>query len=129
MADYVFHEAFNTGRVASIKRKNSQVYFDVFPGSCTKCIQLYLTAGVGSAPKVFEIETLMNNGSNVGLKKEDWKPTVGPIHPHCRCTANEVPEGYVWDEQTQSFTQPKQERKVQRASKVTVTVNNKKTVI
>ena len=51
------------------------------------------------------------------------------VSGNCRCTANEVPEGYVWDEKTQSFTQPKQERKVQRASKVTVTVNNKKTVI
>ena len=130
MADYVLHDAFNSGRVASIERKGTKVYFDVFYGACKNCVRLYLTGGVGSEPRIFTIEELRANGSNVGRKVNEWKATIGPIHPHCRCTANEVPEGYEWDESTQSFSKPKEfERKVQRRSRVTVTVNGNKTEI
>lgn len=130
MAAYVLHDAFNEGRVSSIERKGSKVYFDVFDGACKHCVRLYLTGGIGSEPRVFSIDELRANGSNVGLKTIEWKATIGPIHPHCRCTANEVPDGYEWDPSTRSFTKPIEfKRKVERKSKVTVTVGGKQTVI
>lgn len=130
MASYVLHDAFNEGRVSSIERKGEKVYFDVFDGACKNCVRLYLTGGVGSEPRVFDVDELRANGSNVGLKVHEWKATIGPIHPHCRCTANSVPEGYGWDPSTRAFTKPTEfKRKVERKSKVTVTVGGKKTVI
>lgn len=102
MAHYVLHSAFNQGRIANIERKagQSKIYFDVFEGSCKYCIQLYLTGGPGSEPKVFTIDELKANGSNVGRKAADWKATIDPIHPNCRCTANEAPVGYEWNQAT-----------------------------
>lgn len=132
IANYNMHEAFNQGRVANIERDPSKrVYFDVFPGSCKSCIKAYLTAGFGSEPKVFKIEDLRANGSNIGKKLRDWQSTISPQHPNCRCTVNEVPEGYSWDPETRSFTKPNKEfnRKVNRKSKVKVTVNGKTTEI
>lgn len=129
MADYVLHEAFNNGRLASVRRKDSKVYFDVYPGACKHCVRLYLTGGVGSQPRVFTPEQLIANGTNIGKKVDEWKATVSGIHPHCRCTINEVPQGYVWNEETKSFDKPKLERKVERKSKVKVTVGDKVTEI
>ena len=126
IANYNLHEAFNQGRVANIERKGTEgrIYFDVFPGSCKHCIRLYLTAGFGSAPKVFKIDEIRSNGTNIGKKVTDWLPTISPVHPSCRCTANEVPDGYEWDEKTRSFTKPNKEfkRKVERKSKIGITV-------
>lgn len=131
IADYVLHEAFNEGRVAGITRKNSKVYFDVYPGSCKYCAKLYLTAGFGSEPKLFTVDELTANGSNVGRKQEEWKATIGPIHPYCRCTASEAPAGFIWDPVTNSFTKPdpQWQRQVQRNSRVRVTVGDETTEI
>lgn len=126
ISDYVLHDAFNEGRVAQINKGSGKVYFDVYSGACKHCIRLYLTGGIGSEPIIFNIDTLRNNGSNVGVKQINWKATIGPIHPWCRCTATEVPDGMVWDPVTRSFTKPdpKWERKVQRKSKVRVTIGD-----
>lgn len=132
MAHYVLHDAFNQGRVSNIERKGgeSKIYFDVFEGSCKYCIQLYLTGGAGSEPKAFTIDELRANGSNVGRKAIEWKATIGPVHPNCRCTANEVPVGYEWNQASRAFDKPVEfERKVQRRSKVKITVNGKTTEI
>lgn len=137
IADYNMHEAFNQGRAANMERKgnpNTKIYFDVFPGACKSCIKAYLTAGYGSEPKTFTISQIRANGSNIGKKQKDWLPTLSSIHPHCRCTVNEAPEGYVWEPSTRSFTKPEKDfdRKVERRSKVKVTVNkngNKETVV
>lgn len=131
MADYVMHEAFNKGRVAQYQRDGeNKVYFDVYLGACKHCVRLYLTGGIGSKPKIFTIPELESNGSNVGRKAIEWKPTVGPTHPHCRCTINNYSEGWVWNENTRTFEQPKSfERKVQRKSRVKVTVGDKETTI
>lgn len=45
---------------------------------------------------------------------------------NCRCDLRYIPEGYVWDEESQSFVPPKNyERKVERKSKVKITVGDK----
>jgi hypothetical protein len=133
IASYNLHEAFNQGRAMAIEKEfgDNKVYFDVYLGACKNCVKAYLTGGIGSQPKVFKVQELRNNGSNIGKKVIDWKPTLSPTHPFCRCTVNRVPEGYVWDEETASFTKPDKEfeRKVERKSRVNVTVNGKTTEI
>jgi len=45
---------------------------------------------------------------------------------NCRCTLNEYPDNYVWDEEKQSFVPPKDyEGKVQRRAKIKITVDGK----
>lgn len=70
------------------------------PTACPDCIRLHLTAGPGSPPKVFRLSELTANGTNVGVKRTAWKPTVGPVHPWCACELVEVPEGWTFDPET-----------------------------
>ena len=129
IADYVLHEAFNEGRVSQIARGSGKVYFDVYPGACKHCIRLYLSAGVGSEPIIFSVADIRMNGSNAGRKQNEWKATIGPVHPWCRCTATEVPNGMIWDPVTRSFTKPDPnwQRRVQRRSRVNVTIDGETT--
>lgn len=66
------------------------------PGACEACLRLYTTDG--STPRVFRLSALRANGSNVGRRAKDWKPTLEAAHPHCTCTLVEVPEGWAPDE-------------------------------
>lgn len=59
--------------------------------ACDHCLEL-LTDGEG--PIVFDVINLMANGVNVGRARHDWKPTVYPIHPNCRCDTISVPRGF-----------------------------------
>lgn len=131
IADYVLHEAFNEGRVAQVAKGSGKLYFDVYPGACKHCIRLYLSGGLGSEPIIFDVAAIRANGSNVGKKQNEWKATIGPVHPWCRCTATEVPDGMIWDPVTRSFTtpDPQWQRRVQRRSRVNVTVGNETTEI
>lgn len=111
VAYYILHEAYNTGRSQSILKNNgadAEVYFDVFPGACEKCKELYLTdpENPDSEPIVFKLKDLIANGNNIGRKQADWKATIGPIHPYCRCILNHKPAGFAWDENLRAFTKP-----------------------
>lgn len=133
IADYTLHRAYDEGRAASIEREggeNALVYKHVQQGACKHCIRLYLTAGMGSQPKLFKLSELIKNGTNIKVKVEDWKPIIGATHPYCRCTLMEYQEGYEWDETQGIFVDSgKHERLVQRKSKLKVTVGNKTTEI
>lgn len=103
------------------------VYKDVFSGACTHCRYLYTTGGSGSKPRIFKISSLIANGDNIGRKARDWKAVIGVTHPYCRCFLRYLPKGYVWDEESQSFGPPKDYKpRVERKSKVIITVGNKK---
>lgn len=130
ISDFVLHSAFDEGRAAVYRKRNgdeSLVYKDVYPGACKECIRLYLTDGIGSEPRIFKLGTLLENGNNIRKKVKEWLPVVGPTHPWCRCTLNEVPEGYIWDKETGAFTKrdPNWVPKVKRLSKVIVTIGDK----
>lgn len=105
-----------------------KVYKNVFPGACRYCISLYLTAGVGSAPRIFQVGTLVANGTNIGRKQADWKAVIGTIHPHCRCEINDYREGDVWSEEKQAFVVPQSRIKESQEieGKIVVTVGDKK---
>jgi len=130
ISEYIMQSSYEEGRAASIKEKeggDALVYKDVFPGACKHCIRLYLTEGIGSRPVVFKLSDLQANGNNIGRKVDEWKPVVAATHPWCRCTLNHVRSGYDWDPDTRAFTKLKDfERKVERKSKITITVGDNK---
>jgi hypothetical protein len=49
--------------------------------ACDDCKRLLLEPD--GRPKVFVLEELEANGTNVGKKRDAWDPTTGPIHPYC----------------------------------------------
>ena len=112
IAYYLMHEAYNTGRAHSILKtygQNAEVYFDVYEGACEECRKLYLEDpdDIKSKPKVFKLVDVIQNGSNINVKRANWKPTVSPTHPYCRCTINYKDPKYDWDETTRSFSKVK----------------------
>ena len=121
IADYIMHDAFEHGRAEAIKntyKDETLVYKSVYKGACKHCIKLFLTNGIGSEPIIFKLSDLEKNGSNIGLKTNDWKPTISPIHPWCRCTLHRKPDGYKWNAKTQMYSDVDEnwKRKVERKS-------------
>lgn len=115
IAYYLMHEAYNTGRAQSILKtygQNAEVYFDVYEGACKECRELYLEDpdDIHSKPKVFKLVDVIQNGSNINVKRQNWKPTISPTHPYCRCTINYKDPKYDWDETTRSFSKVKQNK-------------------
>lgn len=120
------------GHVGCIEvEKNKTIYirrhgFGLWVGNCKFCIKFYTTNGIGSKPRIFKLADLMANGTNIGRRQKDWLPTVGPVHPFCRCVLNYLPDDYVWSDERQRFEMKPYKRKIERRSKVTITVGDKK---
>ena len=128
IADYVSHTAFDMGRAMNIVKnygEDARVYKTVYPGGCKHCIRLYLTKGMGSTPKVFKVSELIANGSNIGRKAKDWKAVIGATHPWCRCTLHRYEEGSIFDEKEGMFKLQPNQRKVERKSKIKITIGGK----
>lgn len=126
IADYVLHEAYDTGVAMAIMHyqgENARVYKEVYPGACEHCQSLYLTNGIGSKPKEFKLGKLMDNGTNIGRKTNEWKPVIGSTHPWCRCELYDIPVGYEWDEQSKSYQPVRQTYGVKRKSKAKITIS------
>lgn len=109
IANYLMHEAFNTGRAAAIEREagpDAEIYFDVYPGACARCRELYLTdpGDPNSEPKIFKLSDVRANGSNIGRKPDQWLPSIEPTHPYCRCTLNWKRPDRAWDANVRAFT-------------------------
>jgi len=51
---------------------------------CKYCRRFYLDSD--GSPKVYKLSTLLNNGSNYGLKADQWKPVTTATHPNERCS-------------------------------------------
>lgn len=102
--------AFEEGKAAEMQRRNPDrdplVYKHVKPGACKHCIRLYLTGGLGSKPLIFKLSDLRANGDNIGRKTAFWLAVIGVVHPWCRCELREVPQGFIWNPDTNSFSTP-----------------------
>jgi len=61
------------------------------PDACKHCKRVYLEAD-GITPRVFKLSDLAE--TNVGLKANDWQPTIGSVHPWCNCQLQVVPDGF-----------------------------------
>jgi hypothetical protein len=59
--------------------------------ACRHCLRLFLDEE--GRPRVFSIQELLSNGTNVGKKPMQWVATVWPAHPNCRCDTVTVPPG------------------------------------
>lgn len=111
IAYYLTHEAYNSGRAQSILKEygaDAEVYFDVYIGACNRCKELYLVdpEDPDSEPIVFKLKDIIANGNNIGRKVKEWKPTISPTHPYCRCTINHKKSGFAWDAELRAFTKP-----------------------
>lgn len=125
--------AFNSGRAMELVREfgeDVEVYVDVFENACKYCAGKYLTAGPGSEPIVFKLSDMLDFGTNVGKKVDQWQAVIPPMHPWCRCMLNYKDPMMDWDEETNSFNKPKPyARKVKRRSRVKITVGDKKYIV
>lgn len=77
------------------------------PDACKDCVRLYVEKG---KPKVFKLSELLDNaGSNYQRPwRENARPVVPPLHPHCFCRLRYVPPGWGWnDEGRFTLTDPK----------------------
>lgn len=130
LVDTEMNNIFQRGRAQTFMNQygeNAKVYKDVYPGACRHCIRLYLTNGIGSQPRIFTLQQLIDNGTNIGRKVVDWKATLDGIHPFCRCNLHYlIPGKTKWDEENQKFIYPEKfERKVERKSKIKIKVGAK----
>lgn len=50
--------------------------------TCKYCRSFYIDDD--GSPKVYRLSTILNNGSNYGVKADQWKPVSGATHPNCR---------------------------------------------
>lgn len=125
ISDFIMHDAYDRGKAASIFRRKGEearVFKKVYKEACEHCVQLYLTNGLGSEPKVFLLKDLVSNGSNIGLKVKDWKAVLGGTHPWCRCETFEYEENTSWNEEDQEFNIIKRNTYgVKRNSKIKIT--------
>lgn len=136
IVEYISHTAFDEGRAAMIKDKygdDALVAKNVYTGACKYCIDLYLTAGIGSQPIIFKLSKLQANGTNIGRKVNELKPIVGATHPYCRCTLFYVNTKYSWNPKTQAFDIPKINSKEQlqrpERKKIRITVSGKEYIV
>lgn len=106
---YYYQVASELSSVMEIKKRNDGkdvLVYKRIHGCCEDCIKLFLTNGIKSQPKIFRLSFLEANESNIGKPRNIWKPTVLPVHFGCECALNEVPEGFIWNNDTQSFSTP-----------------------
>lgn len=100
-------------------------YKQVYPGACQHCIRLYLTNGIGSEPRLFTYQELLDNGTNIGKKSKDWLPVLGTVHPFCRCDLrNKLDETDTWDKKKQLFVSNTKESENTKG-KIKITVGDK----
>lgn len=66
------------------------------PRCCKHCKRLYCV-DKSDIPRVFLLTELEGNGTNVGRRASEWLPTLGPLHPHCRCVVQAIPPGMIFN--------------------------------
>ena len=97
-------DAFEKGKqevILKLDGKETLVYKIPHQEACKYCHKLFVS--YSGQPKIYTLEQLISNGTNIGRKPQDWKATIGPIHPHCRCTLKQVPEGMKYNPKTGKF--------------------------
>ena len=101
--------AFNQGAADSILERNdgdseTMVYKIVSKDAalCSSCRRLYSTPS--GEPRLYTMTEMMSNGTNYGRKASEYKATIGPMHPYCRCSLVELPVGFGFKPGTQRLT-------------------------
>lgn len=103
------HNAVCSGKAASyveLSGGDCLVYKKPAPDACEYCRYLYM---VGTIPRIFWLSELTANGTNEGRKPrkamlsgikahDDWRATLGSVHPFCKCALHRVPKGHTFNE-------------------------------
>lgn len=61
--------------------------------TCKYCKRFWFMSD-GVTPKVYKLSELIANGTNIGRKQRDWKPTVDVTHPNGRHTLVQLQSGW-----------------------------------
>ena len=105
-----------------------------------------------SEPKKFKLSELINNGSNIGIEKQSWKPVIGvtdfgfrKYHPYGNPEWEETEHYYdntsliskseweIWDESERNYIIEKKplterQKKIHSLIKITITGNDGKVI-
>lgn len=84
--------AHNEGRLLNAIEFDSLIARVPETNACESCISLFV--GADGNLVLFEPNQLIDNGVNVGRKKQEYKATLFPIHPNCKCDTLPVPRGF-----------------------------------
>ena len=85
IADYIMHSAYQAGKANMILNRNpvgAKIWFQVHHDACKYCKSVYLYNEKTNEPRLYYLKDVINNGSNIGVKPKDYKPSVYPLHPH-----------------------------------------------
>lgn len=128
IAETEMQNAFEWGKMDSYledTNPNLKVFYkQVYPGACKHCIRLYTTAGIGSEPRMFSYNELLANGTNIGRKTDDWKATLGTVHPFCRCDLRKkLNSKDIWNDKRGIF---ESKEIVSTKGKIEIVVGNKR---
>lgn len=121
IADYVMHSAYNHGKAMEILKRigaKAKIWYSVKNDACNHCKRVYLNKN--GEPKIFTVLDVMSNGSNIGVKPDNYKPTLYSLHPFCRCEANEYIENTIWDSVKKMFILTRNNYGINRKSKVKI---------
>lgn len=77
---------FQEGQISDV-RSLEEVYKIPRPTACPHCMRLHLDAE--GNPLVYQLGAVAGN-SNIGQRPEQWRFTIGPVHPHCYCILYQV---------------------------------------
>ena len=124
-----------TNEHEKIRKRLEQNMVELHNCDCPHCRKLYLNTD--GTPKLFKLSELEANGTNIGLKPSEWKATISQAHPRCRCLLQyfeDIPntkiEDFEFDESKSRYILKEdvikdENRKVQRKSKVKITIGEK----
>ena len=90
--------AYNDGQViGAVKVYGDQAMVARIPepGACQYCKALFIIDG---KPAIFLVRDLVENGTNVGRKAPQWRATIWPVHPNCRCDTQIVPPNFAFND-------------------------------
>jgi hypothetical protein len=93
------HRAMQRGQADHIAKRygdDARVFVRPNPGACVNCLRLYV--GPDGNPRIFQLSTLEENGTNFGKKAADWLPVLPPAHPNCQGNLSRIPAGWGFDE-------------------------------
>lgn len=132
---YNSEDALNTGKIDEAKDIKLTYCYKVpikDEKLCSSCKQAYLNSD--GSPRIYLVSQLEGYGSNIGKKQIDWKPTLSPLHPHCRCLLqfldvlpNTTLEDYEWNGSIYALKENKDKKdsRIKRKSKVKITIGSK----
>lgn len=128
IAETEMQNAYEYGKITSFNEEDedNKYYKHVYGGACKHCIRLYLKDGIGSEPYLFSYNELLANGTNIGKKVNDWKATIGPIHPFCRCDLRRKRKNDVWDSESKTFVP---EKRGKSAGEIKILVGDKTFIV